>query len=45
VAVLESSPAAARETALRALDGLRTLVSTRMPVAEVVELRDIGRER
>jgi prevent-host-death family protein len=45
VAVLQSSPAAARETALHALDGLRTMVSTRMPLSEVLELRDVGRER
>jgi antitoxin (DNA-binding transcriptional repressor) of toxin-antitoxin stability system len=45
VAILKQDDAVSRETALKALRELRTLCKVRIPLDEIEELRDKGRER
>jgi antitoxin (DNA-binding transcriptional repressor) of toxin-antitoxin stability system len=44
-AILKQDEAVSREAALKALQSLRTLCRHKIPLAEISELRDRGRER
>jgi len=45
VAVIRQEESASQAGALEAVRSLRTLCAARMPVAEIMDLRDEGRER